>query len=57
MELSEFGITYEPRGAIKAQSLADFIIQMATTTQQEEWTLHVDGSSNKKESGAGIILE
>ena len=33
MELSEYGIKYEPRGAIKAQSLADFIIQLPTTTQ------------------------
>jgi len=33
MELSEFGIKYEPRGAIKAQSVADFIIQLSTTTQ------------------------
>jgi len=33
MELSVFGIKYEPRGPIKAQSLADFIIQMPTTTQ------------------------
>jgi len=35
MELSEYGIKYEPRGPIKAQSFADFIIQMPTTTQQE----------------------
>jgi len=57
MQLSKFGIKYEPKGAFKAQSLADFIIQMPTTTQQEECTLHVDGSSNKKGSGAGIVLE
>ncbi|XP_068461731.1 uncharacterized protein [Phaseolus vulgaris] len=42
MELSEYGIKYEPRGPIKAQSLADFIIQMPTETQQEHWTLYVD---------------
>jgi len=57
MELSEFEIKYEPRGAIKAQSLADFIIQMPTTMQQEQWTLHVDGSSNKRGSEVGIVLE
>jgi len=55
VELSKYGIKYEPRGAIKAQSLADFIIQLPTTTT--EWTLHVDESSNKKGSEAGIILE
>jgi len=57
VELSEFGIKYEPRGAIKAQSLANFIIQLPTITQLEVWTLHVDGSSNKKVSGVGIVLE
>jgi len=57
VELSEFRIKYEPRGAIKAQSLAYFIIQLPTTTQQEEWTLHVDSSSNKKGSDAGRVLE
>jgi len=57
MELSEYGIKYEPRGSIKAQSLADFIIQMSKTIQQEQWTLYVDGASSKKGSGAGIVLE
>ena len=57
MELLEYGIKYELRGPIKAQSLADFIIQMSTTTQQEQWTLYVDGASSKKGSGARIILE
>jgi len=56
IELSEYGIKYEPRGPIKAQSLADFIIQMPTN-QQEQWTLYVDGASSKKGSGAGIVLE
>jgi len=57
VELSEFGIRYEPRRAIKAQSLVDFIIELPTTTQLKEWMLHVDGSSNKKESSVGIVLE
>ncbi|XP_068461658.1 uncharacterized protein [Phaseolus vulgaris] len=57
MELSEYGIKYEPRGPIKAQALADFIIQMPTTAQQEQWILYVDGASSKKGSGARIVLE
>ena len=58
VELLEFGIRYEPRGMIKAQSLVDFIIQLPKTTcEQETWILYVDGSSNKKGSGAGIVLE
>ena len=57
MELSEYGIQYKLRGPIKAQSLADFIIQMPTTRQHDQWTLYVDGASSKKGSGAGIVLE
>jgi len=58
VELSEFGIKYEPRGTIRAQSLAYFIIQLSTTTfEQEAWILYVDGSSNKKGRRAGIVLE
>ncbi|XP_068497948.1 uncharacterized protein [Phaseolus vulgaris] len=57
MELSEYGIKYEPRGPIKAQSLADFIIQMPTSAQQDQWTWYVDGASSKRGSGAGIVLE
>ena len=58
VELSKFGMKYEPRGAIKAQALANFIIQMPTTeADQETWIIFVDGSSNKKGSGAGIVLE
>lgn len=58
VELSEFDIRYEPRGAIKSQCLADFSIEL--TPQQDvstEWTLYVDGSSNKTVYGAGVILE
>ncbi|MCI53531.1 hypothetical protein A2U01_0074778, partial [Trifolium medium] len=40
VELSEFDIIFEPRGAIKAHALADF--------------LSVDGSYNLKGSGAGV---
>ena len=58
VELLEFGIGYEPREAIKVKSLANFIIQLPTTTsEQEAWVLYVDGSSNKKGSGAGIVLK
>ena len=49
VELSEFNIRYEPHGPIKAQCLLDFV--------NDQWTLHVDGSSNPRGAGAGIILE
>jgi len=58
IELSEFGIKYEPRGKIKAQFLADFIIELPTTPFEEEtWILYIYGSSNKKGSETGIVLE
>nr|KYP71305.1 Retrovirus-related Pol polyprotein from transposon 17.6 [Cajanus cajan] len=59
VELSEFGIQYEGRGPLKAQCLADFVAELTPTTAEEPqvWTLHVDGSSNSKGGGAGIILE
>ncbi|XP_057758227.1 uncharacterized protein LOC130978282 [Arachis stenosperma] len=58
IELSQFQIRFEPRNAIKAQALADFIAEMTPTKlTPEPWKLHVDGSSNSTHGGAGIILE
>ncbi|XP_020209359.1 uncharacterized protein LOC109794316 [Cajanus cajan] len=59
IELSEFGIQYESCGPLKTQCLADFVSELtpATTEESQAWTLHVDGSSNSKGGGAGIILE
>jgi ribonuclease HI len=59
LELSEFDIIYESRKALKAQVLADFIAEMTSsaTESKNKWTIFVDGSSNSKGSGAGIILE
>jgi len=55
--LSEFNIRYEPHGAIKAQCLLDFVNDLQQTPTEDRWTLHVDGSSNPKGVGAGIMLE
>nr|KYP52801.1 Retrovirus-related Pol polyprotein from transposon opus [Cajanus cajan] len=59
VELSEFGIKYESRGPLEAQCLVDFVAELTPTSadEQQVWTLHVDGSSNSKGGGAGIILE
>ncbi|CAJ2632006.1 unnamed protein product [Trifolium pratense] len=60
VELSEFDITFSPRGAIKSQRLADFVLEMSTpptTEKTASWTLSVDGASNVRGSGAGIVLE
>ncbi|XP_020202148.1 uncharacterized protein LOC109787951 [Cajanus cajan] len=59
VELSEFGIRYENRGPLKAQCLANFVAKLTPILAKEEqvWALYVDGSSNTKGGGAGIILE
>jgi len=62
IELSEYTIQYEPRGAIKAQVLANFIAEMRQEpsepdTIQPAWIVYVDGSSNSKGVGAGVVLE
>ncbi|WP_271039623.1 reverse transcriptase domain-containing protein [Agrobacterium sp. ST15.13.040] len=64
IELGEHEITYEPRKAIKAQALADFIAEIPTTEEnhsdpkegEPEWTLHVDGASGSEHQGAGIVI-
>ena len=51
VELSEFDIKYQPRHAIKAQALADFIAEFTPShddlevVQDKKWIIHVDGSS------------
>ena len=51
VELSEFDIKYQPRHAIKAQALADFIVEFTPShddlevVQDKKWIIHVDGSS------------
>ncbi|XP_068486400.1 uncharacterized protein [Phaseolus vulgaris] len=58
VELSEFDIHYQPRGAIKSQCLADFSAELTPLpTLSGGWTLYVDGSSNKTACGAGVVLE
>ncbi|XP_016164665.1 uncharacterized protein LOC107607204 [Arachis ipaensis] len=60
IELSEFDIRYQSRGAIKSQFLADFIVELTIPSEEDhtkQWTLYIDGSSNKEGCGAGIRLE
>jgi len=43
---------------MKAQFLADFLIELPQVAEEKMfWLLSIDGSSNKKGSGADIILE
>jgi len=62
VELSEFDIQYEPRGPIKGQVYADFVVELSSADAHHEesnfrWVLSVDGSSNQQCSGASVILE
>ncbi|XP_014496659.1 uncharacterized protein LOC106758229 [Vigna radiata var. radiata] len=56
VELSEFGLRYEPRGSIKGQHLADFAAELPVVGN-DQWNLYVDGASGRQTNGAGIVLE
>ena len=72
VELSEYDINFYPWTALKSQVLADFIVNftpsenvqveqeliaLTETTDIGKWTLLVDGSSNIKGSGLGLVLK
>lgn len=59
VELSEFGLRFEPQDSIKGQHLADFATELLQSTNEPlpTWHLNVDGSLDKKGGGAGIIVE
>ena len=62
VELSEFDVQYEPRGPIKGQVYAHFVVELSSEAMHQEgadfrWVLSVDWSSNQKGSGVGVILE
>ncbi|XP_050211411.1 uncharacterized protein LOC126661601 [Mercurialis annua] len=64
VQLGGYDIRYEPRPALKAQVLANFIAETTASDQPEEpdeqllrWVLEVDGASNLEGSGAGVVLK
>ena len=61
VELSEFDIRYQPRHAIKAQALADFIAEFTPSHDETEDSkrrvVHVDGSSTRHAGGIGVVLQ
>ncbi|XP_050280556.1 uncharacterized protein LOC126721549 [Quercus robur] len=64
VELSEFDIRYQPRNAIKAQALADFIVEFTLSYEDlgegeynNKWVVHVDGSSTLYVGGIGVVLQ
>ncbi|GKU93117.1 hypothetical protein SLEP1_g6745 [Rubroshorea leprosula] len=61
VELGEFKITFQQRSAIRAQALANFIVECTpcpstSNPESNEWTLYVDGASSSRGSGAGALL-
>ena len=64
IELSEFNVKYQPRSAIKAQVLADFIVEFTPNQGgldevdgAQRWVINMDGSSTLYAGGIGVIQE
>lgn len=65
MELGTFDICYKPRNSIKGQVLADFVTEftpfsraslMISQVTVRRWKVYVDGASNTRGSGVGVVL-
>ncbi|XP_013751475.1 uncharacterized protein LOC106453815 [Brassica napus] len=71
LELGEYDVIFRPATALKSQVLADFVAEFSPallpaleqevclrseTNEEGEWILHVDGSSNVRGAGLGIVL-
>ncbi|RVW37522.1 Transposon Ty3-I Gag-Pol polyprotein [Vitis vinifera] len=64
IELSEFGIKFQPRLSKKGQVMADFVLEYSRrpnqhheSSEQEWWTLRVNGASRSSGSGVGLLLQ
>ncbi|XP_074318512.1 uncharacterized protein LOC141655325 [Silene latifolia] len=71
VHLSGYDLQFEPRTAIKSQALADFVSDFCPATRREAeegmlaitgnqdgeiWTLYIDGASNARGAGVGLVL-
>ncbi|XP_034679904.1 uncharacterized protein LOC117909968 [Vitis riparia] len=64
IELSKFGIEFQPKLSMKGQVMTDFVleysrrpIQREESSKKEWWTLRVDGASRSSGSGVGLLLQ
>lgn len=61
IELSEFDILYQPKIAIKAQALADFVVEFTAKEDKDErlvtWMIWTDDLSNQCTGGVEVILQ
>ena len=62
IELGQFNLEFVSKTAIKGQVLADFLAEFTNMPETKEieiekkWIIYVDGSSTKKNGGAGVLL-
>ncbi|XP_075499285.1 uncharacterized protein LOC142537674 [Primulina tabacum] len=56
IEVGEYDIEYQPRTAIKAQALTNFLIEIIQPTEEEVWRVFVDGASNLSGCGVGVVI-
>ena len=59
VELSQFDVDYRPRTVIKAQALADFVVEFTTSKQDPEldyWMMYTNGLAASGVGGVGVIL-
>ena len=72
VKIDTLGIKYVPRTAIKGQILADFVAEFPPTAEPEDlnkttvqentpensgwWKIYVDGASNARGSGTGVVI-
>ena len=64
IELNEFDVRYQPRNAIKAQVLTNFIAEFSPNQSElnevdevQKWVINVDGSSTLYAGGIRVILK
>ena len=64
IELSEYGIKYQPRLSLKGQVIIDFIVELPykqthpfDCSREQPWTLHVNKASRVFGFGVGLILQ
>jgi len=61
IKLSKFNVQYRPRTTMKGLIVADFIVEFSNIEGQgvkehPQWSIHMDGLSNKQVGGVGIVL-
>ncbi|XP_019178351.1 PREDICTED: uncharacterized protein LOC109173565 [Ipomoea nil] len=66
VELTQYGIEYQPRPSIKGQALADFLVECTVGEGDKEgtmednpgewWQMHADGAASRQHYGGRVML-